>query len=79
MIAGPADLHLAIHKVEQIEMARNLASGGQAGQKTQNQYQGRGRFQRGRGHFNAVQIVNTGQQQKCSNATNLNHLQYSLA
>ena len=35
MIAGPADLHLAIRKAEEIEMARNLASGGQAGQKTQ--------------------------------------------
>ena len=29
-ITGPADLHLAIRKVEEIEMARNLASGGQA-------------------------------------------------
>ena len=37
-IAGPTDLHLALHKAEEIEIARNLASGGQAGQKTQNQY-----------------------------------------
>ena len=37
-IAGLADMHLAIRKAEEIEMARNLALGGQAGQKTQNQY-----------------------------------------
>ena len=30
-ISGPADLHLAIRKAEEIEMARNLASGGQIG------------------------------------------------
>ena len=60
-IAGPADLHLAIRKAEEIEMARTLASGGQTGQKMQNQNRGRGRVQRGRGRFNAVQTVNTGQ------------------
>ena len=62
-ISGPADLHLAIRKAEEIEMARNLASGGQSGQKMQNQTRGRGRFQRGRGRFNAVQTVNPGQPQ----------------
>ena len=36
-ISGPADLHLAIRKAEEIEMARNLASRGQSGQKMQNQ------------------------------------------
>ena len=30
MITGPADLHLAIRKAEEIEMAQNLASGCQA-------------------------------------------------
>ena len=29
-IAGPVDLHLAIHKAQEIEMAQNLALGGQA-------------------------------------------------
>ena len=43
-IAGLVDMHLAICKVEEIEMAWNLTSGGQAGQKTQNPYRGRGRF-----------------------------------
>ena len=42
-IAGPADLHLAIRKAEEIEMARTLASGGQTGQKMSNQNRGRGR------------------------------------
>ena len=36
-ILGPTDLHLAIRKAEEIEMARNLASRGQSGQKMQNQ------------------------------------------
>ena len=60
-IAGPADLHLAIRKAEEIEMAQTLASGGQIGQKMPNQNRGRGRVQRGRGRFNAVQTVNTSQ------------------
>ena len=60
-IAGPADLHLAIRKAEEIEMAWTLALGGQTRQKMQNQSRGRGRVQRGRGRFNAVQIVNPGQ------------------
>ena len=38
IIAGPVDLHLAIRKAEEIEMDQNLASRGQVGQKTQNQY-----------------------------------------
>ena len=33
VIAGPADLHATIEKAKEIEMARNLASGGQ-GQQT---------------------------------------------
>ena len=44
-ILGPTDLAQAIRKAEEIEMARNLASGGQHGLKQQNQYRGRGRFQ----------------------------------
>ena len=28
-IVGPADLHIAIHKAEKIEMAQNLALGGE--------------------------------------------------
>ena len=54
-IAGPSDLAQSIRKAEEIEMARNLASGGQHGPKQQTQYRGRGRFQRGRGRFNAIQ------------------------
>ena len=64
-ISGLADLHLAIRKAEEIEMARSLASGGQQGQKTQNPFRGKGRFQRGRGRFNAVQtnqLIPNGQQ-----------------
>ena len=62
-IAEPTDLHLVIRKAEEIEMAQNLALGCQAIQKTQNQYRGRGKFQRGRDHFNVVQIVNPSPQQ----------------
>ena len=61
-IAGLAGLHLAIRKAEEIEMAWTLASGGQIGQKMQNQNRGKGRVQRGRGLFNAVQTVNPGPQ-----------------
>ena len=50
-------------KAEEIEMAWNLALGGQTGQKMQNQSRGRGRFQRGRGRFNAVQTVSPSQPQ----------------
>ena len=62
-IARLADLHLAIRKAEEIEMARTLASGDQTGQKMSNQNRGRDRVQRGRGQFNAVQTVSPGQQQ----------------
>ena len=55
-ISRPTDLAHAIRKAEEVEMARNLASGGQAAQKNQNPYRGRGRMQHGRGRFNAVQI-----------------------
>ena len=44
-ISGPADLAQAIGKAEEVEMARNLASGGQTTQNNQNPYRGRGRFQ----------------------------------
>ena len=44
-IVGPADLHLAIRKAEEIEMARTLASGGQTRQKMPNQNRGRGKVQ----------------------------------
>ena len=55
-IAGPTDLSQAIRKAEEIEMARNLASGGQHAQKAQQPFRGRGRFQRGRGRFHSVQV-----------------------
>ena len=54
-ISRLADLAQAIRKAEEVEMARNLASGGQNAQKNQNPYRGRGRFQCGRGRFNVVQ------------------------
>ena len=41
---GPADLHLAIHKAEKIEMDWNFALGGQIGKKIGNLYRGKGRF-----------------------------------
>ena len=41
-------------------MARNLASRGQNVPKNQIIYRGRGRFQRGRGRFNAMQVTPTG-------------------
>ena len=62
-IAGPANLHLAIRKAEEIEMARTLASGDQTGQKMSNQNRGRGRGQQVHGRFNAAQTVSPGQQQ----------------
>ena len=43
-ISRPTDLHLAIRKAEEIEMARTLASRGQTGQKIKNQNRGRGRL-----------------------------------
>ena len=54
-ISSPSDLAQAIRKAEEVEMARNLAAGGHTLQKNTNQFRGRGRFQRGRGRFNAVQ------------------------
>ena len=60
-ISRPTDLHLAIRKAEEIAMARTLASGGQIGQKMQNQNRGRGRFKRGRGRFNAMQTMSPSQ------------------
>ena len=44
-ISGPTDLAQAIHKAEEVEMARNLASGGQTTEKNENPYRGRGKFQ----------------------------------
>ena len=55
MILSPADLAQAIWNAEEVEMARNLSSGGQTTQKNTNPMRGRGRFQRGRGRFNAIQ------------------------
>ena len=52
VIAGPTDLHATIQKAKEIEMAKNLASGGQ-GQRMQQR--GRGRFPFGRGgRFHAI-------------------------
>ena len=53
VIAGPSDLHAAIRKAEEIEMARNVAYGGQSGQRGMQQ-RGRGRFSFGRGKFNVI-------------------------
>ena len=53
VIARPSDLHAAIRKAEEIEMARNIAYGGQSGQRGMQQ-RGRCRFSFSHGKFNPI-------------------------
>ena len=61
IIAAPSDLHGAINQAEKIEMACNFAASGQIDQCQSNVGRGKGNAYCGRGRFNAMQTMNTGQ------------------